>query len=237
MINSGADGHLMPRTDMANTTVIAAQTGHIRTTNSWVLGRLLRDMDDRLDDSMKDELPHVTPGRVQSFIKSAAPRKEGSKPWEPLRISVFEVIDEPGYVHGIPHRDLVWVSGFVVIIVQLVIAIIPCAIDGEWGTFLITGFGNVLALLEGSLPQWREEKRSCPKNGGATVTITQGNGNRHAILILGKKNVGLDLEILARGTRTAQPSLFTRLSAAILAVLWIGLLITASGFKINTWCK
>lgn len=65
---------------------------------------------------------------------------------------------------------------------------------------MVTVIGNFLALVGSSLPQWNTEKWSCPKEGGATVTITQGNGSRNAITILGKPKIGLDLEILARGT-------------------------------------
>lgn len=221
----------MPPADMANTIVIGAQTGHVRTTSCWILGRLLRDLDDRLDEEMRDEQLHIPPGCIEP------PPSKNGKPWEALRISIFEVTDEPGHIHGIPHPDLVWFSGFLVIVVQLLVAIIPWVVNREWGTFLITATGNLLALVGASLPKWREEKWSCPKKGGATIILTQGNGSRHAIVILGKKGVGLDLEILAQGTRTAPPSRFTRAAASILAILWIGLLITAAGLQIHTWCR
>ena len=228
----------MPNTDIVNAIVIGSESGHVRTTSSWILGRLLRDLDDRLDSSMKNEQPHLPPNSSTLFpgIESTKAR-EAVKPWEALRISVYEVINEAGYVHGVPHRDWVWFSGFFVIFIQLVISMLPWVLNGEWGTFLITAYGNVLALLEGSLPQWRLEKWSCPRQGGATVTLTQGNGSRHAVLILCKKKVGLDLEILARGTRTAPPSWLTRAAAAILAIQWIGLLITAAGMQDHTWCR
>jgi hypothetical protein len=97
--------------------------------------------------------------------------------------------------------------------------------------------GDLLAIVEGSLPKWKREKWACPKKGGATVTITQGNGSRHAMVIVGKKGVGLDLEILALGTRTAHVSRATRVATAVLTFLWILLMISGSGLKIGTWCK
>ncbi|RFU34668.1 hypothetical protein B7463_g1594, partial [Scytalidium lignicola] len=141
-------------------------------------------MNNRVEEEMKDEVPPVPPGTQLSTKPTQA--KQG-KPWEALRISVFEVIDDPKYVQGLPHRDWVWFSGFAVILVQMVIATLPWILNDEWGTFLITACGNFLALLQGSLPQWKEEKWACPKQGGATVTLTQGNGSRHAMLILGEK--------------------------------------------------
>jgi len=236
----------MPDTDMANTLVVGAATGHVRTTKSWILGRLLRDMDDSLDAEMEDEADHVPPDQEAEAKKTAAPatkplvtkgRGKKSKAWEALRVSVYEVDANPPCPHGVPVLDLAWFTGWVVILVQLGISIVPWIIHGDWSAFLISAAGNTLALVEGSLPQWREEKWACTKNGGATVTLTQGNGSRHAIVIKGKRGVGLDLEILAQGTRTSHASSFTRAAITGLALLWMLFLITVSGIKQNTWCK
>lgn len=225
----------MPDTDMANTLVIGAATGHVRTTKSWVLGRLLRDLDDSLDADMAGEEAHIPPDQEAVAKKPTAVTK--SKAWEALRLSVYDVDAYPPCPHGVPVLDWAWVTGLVVIFVQLAISIVPWIIYGDWSAFLITAAGNTLALVEGSLPQWREEKWACTKTGGATVTLTQGNGSRHAIVIKGKRGVGLDLEILAQGTRTFHASRLTRVTIAVLAALWIVFLITVSGIKQNTWCK
>ena len=55
------------------------------------------------------------------------------------------------------------------------------------------------------------------------------------MVILGKTGVGVDVEILTRGTRTALASQTTRLAAAVLAAVWIVLLITVPGVKLNIW--
>lgn len=47
----------MPEADIRNVLVIGAESGHIRTTDSWVLGRFLRDYDDRVDEELKNEAP------------------------------------------------------------------------------------------------------------------------------------------------------------------------------------
>ena len=185
----------MPATDVDNIIIIGAESGHARITKSWVLGRLLRDFNDLVDESMGDERAHG-PARANREEQSSG----RSKPWETLRLTVLEVEDNPPTPHGVPKLDWVWFSGFGTIIIQLAISAVPWIIHGNWETCMVTLVGNSLALIGGSLPQWRREKWACPKKGGATVTITQGNGSRHAVTILGKRGVGLDLEILARGT-------------------------------------
>ncbi|KAJ5930626.1 hypothetical protein N7466_006119 [Penicillium verhagenii] len=237
------DGKLMPPAENANTLVIPAGSGHSRTTTSWVLSRLLRDTSDRLDEDMKGEAPHQMTGSWETWHPSFWRSTMGleskveppSRPWEALRIAVYEVVDDEKVVHGLPTRDMIWISGFVVIVVQLLIAAIPWIVNNEWGTFLITSYGIILALAESSLPQWRREKWACPRKGGPTVTLTEGNGSRFAMVILGKKNVGLDLDILARGTRTAPASRLTRLGTSFLTLNWMILLVLATGLKIDTW--
>lgn len=235
----------MPPVESANTMVITTETGHSRITNSWVLGRLLRDTSDKVDDEMSGEAAHRNTGTWSTWTPSFWRRALGvqpkigpsQRPWEALRIAFYDVIDEEDNDHGMPTRDPIWLSGFGVIIVQLVIAIIPWVVNDEWGTFLITCYGNFLALLGSSLPQWRREKWPCPRNGGPTITLTEGNGSRFAMVIRGQKRVGLNFEILARGSRTAPASLTTRLVTSILAINWIALLISATGLQIDTWCK
>lgn len=224
---------------MANTCVIGAASGHSRSTSAWILGRLLRDEDDRVDREMRQERAHVPPGATERVPKPQ-PDEAARPEWEALRVTLYTVDENPPLPHGVPVLDRVWYSGVVVIAIQIAIAIIPWAVEGDWSAFLITAAGNILALTGASMPQWCQEKWACPKppQGGSTVSITQGNGSRHAVVILGCKGVGLDLEILALGTRTARPSNFTRLASTILALLWIMLLITVSGLDGgNSWCR
>ena len=225
--------------------VIDPISGHSRQTKNWVLGRLARDFNNRLDDAMKDEEPHIAPGDgsgERGGLTADANKEKGDEtgkkqPFEGLRATVFELEDNDLQKHGVPVLDWVWFMGIIVIVIQLSIAAIPWGINGRWDTFLITATGNIFAVTSGSLPQWRREKWACPKKGGQTVAITEGNGSRSAMVIVGKQGVGLDLEILARGTRTTPSSPFTRVANSILAVLWILLLITVAAMKQNTWCK
>ena len=230
----------MPDACMANTIVVGATSGHVRTAKSWILGKLLKDLEDGMDEEMKDEQAHVPPGEIEKQapavtieqVQSSAPRRT---PREALRVTIFEVDEGPPCQHGVPTLDWVWFSSLAVILVQLVTSLIPWLLNGGWSTFMITLSGNALALIQASLPQWRAEKWACPKKGGSTVTLTQGNGSRHAVVILGKKGVGLDLEILAQGTRVSRTSWVTNI-AAVLALLWIVLLITVADLKQNAWC-
>ncbi|KAI1080627.1 hypothetical protein F5B20DRAFT_579874 [Whalleya microplaca] len=247
LLKTFGDGRLMPDADMANTCVIGARGvdynlgGHSRNTNNWVLGRLLRDENDRVDADMRHEQAHVPPAATEEIHQAPPPSyfetKSKAPQWEALRVTVYDVDDNPPQPHGVPTLDLVWYSGVTVVIIQLAVSIIPWAVNDDWGTFLITAAGNVLSLISASLPKWRDEKWSCPKppKGGATITITQGNGSRHAIVILGKRGVGLDLEILALGTRTATPDLLTKIMSGVLAFMWIVLLITVAGLEGNSW--
>lgn len=237
----------MPESEQS-LTVIDTNSGHGRETRNWVLGRFLRDFNDRLDEEMKDEQPHISSDASDKEKQESADdgkgdgigkgkRKAKGQPFEGLRVTVFEVEDMPPTDHGVPTLDWVWYSGFVVIFVQLGIAAVPWGVNGQWDTFLVTAAGNLFALISSSLPQWRKEKWACPRNGGDTATITEGNGSRSAIVIRGKKGVGLKFEVLARGSRVARATLLTRIATPILGVLWILLLITVAGMKQNTWCK
>ncbi|KAH0569264.1 hypothetical protein GP486_000020 [Trichoglossum hirsutum] len=238
LLSSFGDGRLMPGSE-TTLTVIDTNSGHGRDTRNWVLGRLLRDFNNRLDEEMKDEQLHISSEandneKLVPADSGKGEGKGGGKPFEGLRVTMFEVEDEPPTPHGVPTLDWVWCSGFAVIVVQLGIAAVPWGINGQWNTFLVTAAGNLLALIGGSLPQWRKEKWACPKKGGDTTTITEGNGSRSAIVILRKKHVGLKFEVLARGTRVAPATLLTRIATPVLAAFWILLLITVAGMKQGT---
>ncbi|KAJ5708046.1 hypothetical protein N7488_007847 [Penicillium malachiteum] len=250
LLSAVGDGRLMPPIENTSTMVISADHGHSWITSSWILGRLLRDISDKVDEQMSGEAPHRSTGTWSdwhpSFWRSIlscgyTPKSAESKPpaqqWEALRITIYEVADDENIIHGVPKKDAIWFSGFAVILIQLIIAMVPWILHDEWGTFLITCYGNFLALLGSSLPQWRREKWACPKTGGPTITLTEGNGSRFAMVILGRKGVGLHFPILARGSRTAPASLTTRLATSFLAMNWIALLITATGLQIETWCS
>jgi hypothetical protein len=60
----------MTDADTADVQVMGARSGHVRTTKTWALGRLLRDDDNRVDDEMQGrEQAHVPPGRTCFFFR------------------------------------------------------------------------------------------------------------------------------------------------------------------------
>jgi hypothetical protein len=110
----------MPDTDMVNTSVIGLQTGHSRTTKNWILGRLLRDEDDRVDQEMEHEQNH-TPPKNDAEIHNPPPpnytdsqlaaQSAASREWEALRLTIYEVDATPPTPHGVPNPGLGVVLG------------------------------------------------------------------------------------------------------------------------------
>lgn len=78
------------------------------------------------------------------------------------------------------------------------------------------------------------------------MSITQGNGSRYVMVILGEEHPPKDnpspytvpnFEMLAAGSQRIKVSMFSRASSVGLAALWIVLLISVTGLEENTWCK
>jgi hypothetical protein len=223
----------MPEADF-QCLVIGAKSGHIRNNKSWVLGRLVRDIEKDTDEHLKGkEAPHEEETRRNRIEKVG-----GTPPihWEALRVCVYSYRDEDHHVlHGVPSRDWVWYVGFIVIGIQIIVSLVPWIVYASWGTFLVTIGGTLLSVLTSSLPQWGYEKWACPHTS-TTVALTRGNGCRQVVVILGSKNVGLDLEVLGAATRTSDMPWLAKLLTALLAVLWVILLICVGGMKNHSWC-
>lgn len=82
----------MPATDVDNIIIIGAESGHARVTKSWVLGRLLRDFNGLVDESMGDERAHqCQPGgavlwQIEALGGAACHRTRGrGQPADPAR--------------------------------------------------------------------------------------------------------------------------------------------------------
>jgi hypothetical protein len=208
------DGQMLPKPDFP-AIVIGAKSGHIRNNQSWIIGRLLRDS----KNSRRKE-----PLQLNKLASN----------YEALRISVFQV--DRKRKPGVPVRDWAWYSGFVVLVAQIAISIAPLVISTDWAPLLVTVGGTVLAFSQGAMSQWREEKWACPTSGGWTVSITQGNGSRNVIVILGN-DIGLDLEILAGGSKRIEATPLTRIVTLVLAFLWLVFLISVAGLQANSWCE
>ncbi|KAK0215586.1 hypothetical protein IW262DRAFT_1401104 [Armillaria fumosa] len=158
-----------------------------------------------------------------------------------LSITVFEAVE--AHLAGMPSVDLWWYSDLVVIVLQHVLAAIPCGLHKNWSILFITVAGTMLALITGALPQWRREKWACRRKTKKVCSITGGNGTRYVMVILGN-GVGLDLEDLAaaesprmrrRGKNDNLEFLFTQVACLLLAIFWIVFLITVTALKEDTW--
>ena len=219
LLSAVGDKRLMPAAPDLQSVVIDTSYGHARTNQSWILGRVLRDYEN-----------HWMPSPVRQALEDVLVKAQ--KPRAGLCISVFEA--HPDRVAGEASRDLLWWTGYLVAIVQLVVAAIPWIIWHEWEIFVVTASGTILAFISASLSQWRVERWACRRNANNTVCLTQGNGAQH-VLVIQAKGRGLNLEDLANANVARNPPSTTGPAIVFIAVLWVGLLITVSGIHDHTW--
>lgn len=134
----------------------------------------------------------------------------------------------------IPYPDLVWGLGVAVVLFQFLISIIPIFLDGTWSILIITFGGTLLSLSQASFPQWTLEKWSCRgSQSDKVVFLTQGNGGKRVIVILGQKGIGPDLEDLAN-PRTKKLASTLPLTL-FFCTCWLILLLTATGLQTYAW--
>ncbi|KAJ5593841.1 uncharacterized protein N7459_000049 [Penicillium hispanicum] len=233
------ENRLMPAPD-CSCKVINAKSMYSRDNQSWIIGRLVRDFDSWRDPEIHSKLEEMLERKWEENQEAAERKAPGSgqhlsRPDQAgLCVSIYRAEDaNPGF----QGRDLAYYSGFIVAVLQMGVAAIPCGIWRDWSILFITACGIFLSFMMGSLPQWTKEKWACRKdNVKKTLVLVRGNGCQHAIVIRCQGR-GLDLEDLATGPINVEvnTSLFTRAVIIGLAFLWILLLVTASGIQQNTW--
>jgi hypothetical protein len=135
--------------------------------------------------------------------------------------------------HGEPGHDFLHWSGLVVSVIQMGVAAIPLGLDSEWGVLMLTAVASGLCCITGALSQCKVEKLACRHLDldKKDFVLTRGNGAQHAIAIVSESR-GLDSEDLATGFANIDAptiTVFAQLATVVLGVLWIALLITASG--------
>jgi hypothetical protein len=214
--------------------LITAKNGYTRNNTSWIIGRMLRDYESWMHPIARTRLEKMLDDR-HAYMQQHT--KAGTQAPRPSQTGLCVSIYEPSKVRvaGKPKDDLIYWSGLAVAFTQLFIAGIPILTSKDWSIMMITVGGTVLALVTGSLPQWKKEKWACRRSSPNTYILTPGNGSQHAILILGNGR-GLNLEDLAvSGQMSNLSGSITRLWLAIISVLWISLLIAAAGIRVNTW--
>ncbi|KAI0967664.1 hypothetical protein F4678DRAFT_445132 [Xylaria arbuscula] len=239
--DSFGEGRLLPPVDYP-VKVFNLGSGYPRVNKNWVIGRIVRDHE-------------LAMSKSDLFNDSA------------IRIAIFEAmpINQRG-VLSLQYRTRHLV-GAVVMVAQLVIAAIPTirTQGNEWGILAITGFGALLSLIMGSLPQWWAEKIPSNEPSTKVFALTVGNGSRDIMVIKGEGRC-LDLEELvtmgsprnsrigskvktfsvsrsnsiSRDAKTLMGRplgfLLTRCVCIFEARGWFLILISLSGIWSHTWC-
>ncbi|KAI0597006.1 hypothetical protein F4775DRAFT_271755 [Biscogniauxia sp. FL1348] len=240
LMSAFGDGSLMPDPDVA-CEVITVSSGIKKSSNSWTLGRLLRDLEAEVKPTrtwhelVEDEDDDM-PG---DFIKTTDPTKKCKKVGEHTASLLITICTAQSGA-GLPQRDGFFSLYLFIILLQLIVSAIPTILWGNWSILFLTVLGTVLAVVTASLKEWRLEKYQARRHSKHTYAITRGNGHRHVFIIepgvidlKTGKYPGLYLDDLAGAVRKADN--WTRVKSVILAVVWIWYLIMAGGTKENTW--
>ncbi|KAI4267221.1 MAG: hypothetical protein LQ337_008449 [Flavoplaca oasis] len=133
------------------------------------------------------------------------------------------------------HYDWLWWSGVITIIIQLIIASVPFALENDWTFLLAAGTGISLSLTGGALPQWRKEKWGARiDDRSSSFCLTRGNGFQHVVVICNDGRGCLNLEDLAMPRRYGC-SQGCKIFITISAMLWILFLINVAGLRHNAW--
>ncbi|KAJ8080952.1 hypothetical protein PM082_017787 [Marasmius tenuissimus] len=153
-----------------------------------------------------------------------------------LEVTFFDTSDK---ATGVPDRDWVYYLGVLVILLQMGIAAIPGALDGNWLVMIVTCGGNLLAQLQAALPQWRRElwdARPIKPGKREVVCLTKGNGSPYVMVIRSEGRHGqLRMADLAGGWETAQSSKLTVYATLTLTLLWFVNLLTMQGVEDGHW--
>ncbi len=238
LMSAFGDGSLMPDPDVA-CEVITISSGIKKSSNSWTLGRLLRDLEREVNNfqTWKEVIgPDDIPG---DLIETTDPNRMCKIVGENTASLLVTICTaQPGA--GVPQRDGFFVLYLFIAFLQLIVSAIPTILWGNWSILFLTALGTVLAVFTASLKEWRLEKYQARRHSKHTYAITRGNGHRHVFIIKPGiqdnstgKYPGLHLDDLAGAVRKADN--WTRIKSVILAVIWIWYLIMAGGLKENTW--
>ncbi|KAF3912020.1 hypothetical protein ABW21_db0200094 [Orbilia brochopaga] len=165
-----SDKQLMPSTPDSSSMVINCRTGYARSSQSWLLGRIIRDHELKVE-AQSDEQTLKLPNA--EYLRDV-----GLAYHDPLhvslRIDIFELKRGGDFR---PQIDHVWIMGWLTIAVQLGVSAIPWGLNGNWAIFVITISGTLFALLTGSLRQWNLEKWP-GRQLNKTISSDSGNGKR-----------------------------------------------------------
>ncbi|KAI1504738.1 hypothetical protein F5X99DRAFT_370859 [Biscogniauxia marginata] len=224
------DGTFLPQPDYPGF-VVTINSGDRRQNQSWVIGRLIRDLE--LEVESRGDKNRLDSG---------------------LLVTVFKAVpDDKNKKHGMfkPKRHKLWAIYGVVLVAQILVAFVPLFSptgSKNWSIIVLTAIGNVLAVLTSWLPAMRDAKFKGRKNSDSTYAITRGNGHNHVFIILpdtmerkklddGSKGDPLSclrhLEDTASAVHRAGSA--TRVLATIFAFFWVILLLFVGGLESDSW--
>jgi hypothetical protein len=165
-INSAVgENKLMPGSDTA-CTVINVDNNQSRSNGSWVLGRTMRDFEVWMGDPVKAKVQELKNSKFQ-YDKDQAKKqgKDSDSVKFPVHaglvVSFWKFDPEKKHQLQKPGRDILFWSGIVVAVFQLMISAIPFGIYGNWGVFLVTASAICLCFTTGFWKQWGREKWAC----------------------------------------------------------------------------
>jgi hypothetical protein len=230
---------VMPAPDFA-CNVSNASNGYVRENCNWILSRLVWDFETFW---MCDETKTVLGDMLQEnweYVKKRAilaceDKREIAKPKQAgLCVSVYTALAPR--TKSFLHFNC---TGIFVIGVQFALSTVPYITSGNPSVSTITLAGTLLALSTSylpawSFPAWSSQNKSCRTNTPNSYILTRGNGAQHAILILGSKGTGVNLEDLATPpTPIPTPH---RIMTAVLSLLGLLLVIgSAINAKSSSW--
>ncbi|KAI1090446.1 hypothetical protein F5B19DRAFT_463090 [Rostrohypoxylon terebratum] len=218
------EGTFLPPPDCP-ATVINVSSGDKRQNQSWVLGRLLRDLELKVEEETTE-----------------TERDSG------LLVTVYKAEPPKSRHHGTfrPKRRWIWYWFAFGVLVQLAVAAIPIYAPWrdnspprrDWSILLITLAGNVLASCSSFIPSIRTEKYQGNSDSRHTYAITRGNGHKHVFIILPNTltKEGSCLPFFDHmATARKRAHFIDRLFSIVPAVLWIVLLLIVGGLVEHTW--
>lgn len=130
------DGIFLPAPEFP-ATVISIGSGDRRENRSWVIGRLLRDLEILIERECKNPR-ELDSGLVVTVFKAQA----GTESYRPRR----------------PKKDKIWFWFGITLLVQFSVSIVPGILYQNWYILIISVAGNLLATFNASLGTMRKEK-------------------------------------------------------------------------------
>jgi hypothetical protein len=245
VMSAFGDGTFMPEPDLSSKVITVGSRGS-KFNESWVLGRLIRDLEIQIyrDLRREKELEKLDSGLIAIMYQTQPDVKE-------MTDVETDALKPPRF-----EPDTIWFSFFGVCLLQLVVAAIPIILNRNWEIIMATAAGTILALITGSLGQYTTEKYHCRRDSKGDYIITRGNGHNHVFLLLHKevqnpkwvptklktpenhdipKYIGISLTLEDLANNITRANRRTRAFIVVLAILWIVLLITIGGLTEDTW--